>query len=163
MPVHRLDNASWGFPSSCFVCESTNPAGLRIPFFHDEDTGTVYADYTLDAGFSGAPSFVHGGVTMAVLDEAMSWATIAVATSFALTEQHTTVFRRPIRVGRAYRVEARLTSHTAEKIEAEAVVRNQRGEACAEATALFRPMDSERAQAAIGSELTGDDARYLRD
>ncbi len=76
-----LENARWGFESNCFVCEPRNDAGLRIPFFHDEASATVTATFTLDDRFSGAPSYLHGGVLLAVLDEAMAWATIALAAS----------------------------------------------------------------------------------
>src|SRR5699024_8543549 len=83
--VQALTNDQWGFESNCFVCEARNDAGLRIPFFHDEDTGTVTATFTLDDRFSGAPSYVHGGLLLAVLDEAMAWAAIAVAHRWAMT------------------------------------------------------------------------------
>ncbi|MBW3613775.1 MAG: PaaI family thioesterase [Actinobacteria bacterium] len=162
MAVHRLDNASWGFESNCFVCERSNEGGLRIPFFYDDEAGRVFADYTLDATFSGTPAYVHGGITMAVLDEAMAWAAIAVANAFALTEQNTTRFRRGVKVGRSYRVEAWVVSHSDSKVEAEATVTDERGKVCAEAGALFRPMSQEHAKSAIGSELSGDDAGYLR-
>src|SRR3954454_15176547 len=63
---HRLHNETWGFDSNCFVCEPRNDAGLRIPFDHDDETDTVVAEFTLDDAFSGAPSYVHGGVTLAI-------------------------------------------------------------------------------------------------
>ncbi len=163
MAVLRLDNASWGFESNCFVCEPSNEGGLRIPFFYDDEAGHVFADYRLDATFSGTPAYVHGGITMAVLDEAMAWATIAAAKAFALTEQNTTVFHRAVKVGRNYRVEAGIVSQVEGRIEAQAVVSDERGRVCAEATGRFRPMNPAQAKSAIGSELTGNDAGYLRD
>lgn len=163
MAVERLDNASWGFGSNCFVCEPSNEGGLRIPFFYDDEAGQVFADYSLDATFSGTPAYVHGGVTMAVLDEAMAWATIAAAKSFALTEENTTVFHRAVKVGRSYRVRAGIVSRSAGRIETKATVSDERGRVCVEATARFRAMNPEQAKSAIGSELTGNDAGYLRD
>lgn len=160
--MQRLDNASWGFESNCFVCEPSNDGGLRIPFFYDDQAGRVFADYSLDATFSGTPAYVHGGVTMAVLDEAMAWATIAAAKAFALTEQNTTVFHRAVEVGRNYRVEAAVVSRADNRIETQATVSDERGRVCVEATARFRPMNPEQAKSAIGSELSGDDAGYLR-
>ena len=74
MALVRLRNDAWQFRSNCFVCEPSNTAGLAIPFFHDDEAGTVVADFTLDERFSGAPHYVHGGVALAVLDEAMAWA-----------------------------------------------------------------------------------------
>ena len=162
MGARPLDNAAWGFESSCFVCEPSNAGGLRIPFFHDDEAGLVFADYTLDATFSGAPTYVHGGITLAVLDEAMAWAAIALAGAFALTRTTTTRFLRPVRVGQPYRVEARVTSRADHAIGARATVVDGRGRACAEAEAEFVPMSAAMARSAMGAEVAGDDAGYLR-
>ena len=99
MALTRLHNEDWGFASNCFVCEPRNDGGLRIPFHHDSDRDVVVASFTLDDTFSGAPSYVHGGVSLAVLDEAQAWATIAVAGRFAVTTETTTRFLRPVLVG----------------------------------------------------------------
>lgn len=66
------------------------------------------ASFTLDRSFSGAPEYVHGGVVLAILDEAMAWATIALAGRFAVTRQTTATFERPVCVNRAYAVEAKV-------------------------------------------------------
>ena len=73
MGVQRLHNADWGFESNCFVCEPRNSVGLRIPFDHDRDIGCVTAEFTLDDRFSGAPKFVHGGIVLAILDQAVAY------------------------------------------------------------------------------------------
>lgn len=162
MAVHRLDNISWGFASKCFVCEPTNDAGLGIPFFHDDEADMVYAEYALDDRFSGAPSYVHGGITLAVLDEAMAWATIAVAKAFALTARTATEFHWPIKVGRTYRVEATIVSKEGANIDVTATVSDERGRPCARATATFHAMNAEQTTEALGKEASGDDAGYVK-
>ncbi len=106
MTLVRLLNENWGFDSNCFVCETKNPTGLRIPFHHDTDTDQVVADFNLGNEFSGAPSYVHGGVSLSILDEAQAWATIAVGGKFAVTSTTSTTFDLPVLVGRDYRVSA---------------------------------------------------------
>ncbi len=81
----RLHNEDWGFDSNCFVCEPRNDGGLQIPFHHDLERDLVAATFTLGDRFSGAPSYVHGGVTLAVLDEAVAWATIGEAQAMHAT------------------------------------------------------------------------------
>jgi hypothetical protein len=76
MAVERLENSRWGFGSNCFVCEPANARGMQVPFSHDTDRGVVFADFTLSTEYSGAPTYVHGGATLALMDEGMSWATI---------------------------------------------------------------------------------------
>ena len=52
-------------PASC----ASN--ATRIPVFHDTQRNVVTADFSLSDAYSGAPTMLHGGVTPAVLDEAM--------------------------------------------------------------------------------------------
>src|ERR1700704_4167757 len=118
--LRRLHNEDWGFDSNCFVCEPRNDGGLQIPFHHDIERKAVVATFSLGDRFSGAPSYVHGGITLAVLDEAMAWATIAIGGKFALTAETSTRFLRPVLVGKRYSVEAHITSQTADRVEAAA-------------------------------------------
>ena len=162
MATHPLENARWGFESNCFVCEPRNAAGLNIPFEHDDEDGVVRAAFTLDDRFSGAPTYVHGGVVLAVLDEAMSWATIAIGGVFAVTSETSTRFLRPVRVGRDHTVEARVDEVAEDRLETSASVLDGKGRACAEARATFVPLGPAQAVDAIGAEVTGEDAAYVR-
>lgn len=160
--LHRLDNQAWGFESNCFVCEQSNETGMRIAFFHDDDAGLVVADYRLDAAFSGPPRYVHGGATLAVLDEAMAWAAIALTGAFALTRASSATFVRPVKVGAPCRVEARVERTNADgTLDTAAEVLDARRRRCATATAVFVPMDPARARAAIG-DVGGGDARFVK-
>lgn len=162
MARRPLTNEAWGFSSNCFVCEPRNASGLRIPFSADDDAGTVVAEFTLDEGFSGAPSYVHGGVTLAILDEAQAWATIALGGRFAVTTETSTRFLRPVRVGRTYRVEARMTASEGETLATTAVVLDDRDRPCAESASTFRALSAALAADALGVDVAGtDDAAYL--
>ncbi len=136
MALERRANERWGFETNCFVCEPRNPLGLRIAFFHDTDAHEVVATPTFGPEHSGAPSYVHGGVQLAVLDEAMAWAAIALAGRFAVTATFTSAFRRPVRVGTNYRVAARLSPASADAttLEASSHIVAPDGEVCTEAT-----------------------------
>ncbi|WCO67373.1 PaaI family thioesterase [Iamia majanohamensis] len=163
MALTRLHNEDWGFASNCFVCEPRNDGGLRIPFHHDTDRDVVVASFTLDDTFSGAPSYVHGGVSLAVLDEAQAWATIAVAGRFAVTTETTTRFLRPVLVGEAYDVEARLTERGDERLATEGRITDVRGKVCAETTATFAVLGPAQAARATGVDEGALDPAYLRD
>ena len=161
MPREPLDAARFGFPSRCFVCDRTNPRGLQVPFFEDGDL--VVADFELPAEFSGAPTLVHGGATLALIDEAMSWATIALAGRFAYTGETSARFLWPVRVGRPYRVEARVADQDERRLMTEAVVRDGKARVCVTASATMLVLDAEQARDAIGTNVQGDDAAYVRD
>lgn len=164
MTRHRLDNARWGFESNCFVCEPSNQVGLRIPFFHDDEADVVEAEFRLGPAFSGAPTYVHGGLVLAILDEAMAWAAIAVAGAMAVTRSTNAAFLRPVRVDRDYRVVARVEEKTPEghlALAAE-VAPVSGGDPCTRANAEFVALSAEQAAAALGQEATGDDAGFVK-
>lgn len=162
MSRKRMRNDEWIFGSNCFVCETTNEAGLRIPFWFDDETGEVDGEFVLDDRFSGAPSYLHGGVTLAILDEAQAWATIAAAHKFAVTTETTTRFLRPVLVGRDHTVTARLTGTSETHLETSAEVRNAEGKVCAESTATFAILSEAQARAATGVDHLGEHGEFLR-
>ncbi len=84
----------------CFACGLANDRGMHIPYEKVGDA--VEATFTLGEEFSGAPAYVHGGIVMTVLDEGMSWATIAVRGLFAVTRDFTSRFVRPVLVGQPH-------------------------------------------------------------
>jgi acyl-coenzyme A thioesterase PaaI-like protein len=170
--LHRLDNARWGFRSNCFVCEPTNAAGLRIGFVHDDEADVVRAQFSLGDAFSGAPSYVHGGVVLAVMDEAMAWAAIAIGHTWALTTRSMATFWRPVLVDQPHTVVARLAERGEDgTLELNATVfrgevSSERGAAdgdrCAEAKATFVPLSAEGAAAAVGEAPVPGHSAYLR-
>lgn len=161
MARRHLDNAAWGFDTNCFVCEPANGRGLGIRFFHDDLAGVVEADFELGAAFSGVPHYVHGGVLLAILDDAMAWASIAVAKRFAVVQSTATTFDRPVRLDEPYRVEASVQDHTDAAVTTRAHIADSGGRHCAEAHARLVVMSTAAARRAIGT-LSGAEIRYLR-
>jgi len=161
MALKPLTNAGWGFETNCYVCEPANPMGLRVAFFHDDEADLVTAEFRLGAEHSGAPHYVHGGVLLALLDEAMAWAAIAVAGRFAVVQSTATTFDRPVRIDELHRVEASVHERTDTAVTARASVTDAAGRRCAEARARLVVLSTAVAGAAIGP-VTGADIRYLR-
>jgi acyl-coenzyme A thioesterase PaaI-like protein len=161
MSLRPLDSAAFGFPTSCFVCDPENARGLRLSFFHDEDAGVVTAEFSLGEEFSGAPQYVHGGVVLAVVDEAMAWAAIALAGRFAVVRETTTTFEHGVRLGQPHRVEARIESQTQRVVQTSARVLNADGKRCARSKARLVFLTESGARSAIG-EVGDEDARFLR-
>ncbi len=152
MTTERLSNERWGFSSNCFVCEPTNAVGLRQRFDHDLETDLVVADLELGSAHSGAPSYVHGGVQLALLDEAMAWAAIAVAGKFAVTASFASTFHHPLKIDRAYRLEASIDARTDTTLSASARIVDDRGRLRTSATATLVVLSA--AQAADAGAAT---------
>jgi len=162
----RLHNDDWGMETNCFVCEPKNGTGLQIPFFHNHDADTVEASFVLTDAFSGAPGFVHGGISLAILDEAMAWACIAVAHRWAVTSSTSTQFPRPVLVGQEFRVTAHIERESETEIETRATIFNGEDKPCAVAGATFLVLgeaQSLRIAEAAGANEEAIDATYLRD
>jgi acyl-coenzyme A thioesterase PaaI-like protein len=162
VPVERLENSRWGFGSNCFVCEVSNARGMQVPFSHDTDRGIVFADFTLGPEFSGAPTYVHGGATLALIDEGMSWATIALTEKFAFTKTTSVSFDWPVRVDRPYRLEVRVADEDERRIVTEAVVLDAKQRPCVTARAEMSVLSPAQAVDAIGVEPGQDNHHYLR-
>jgi acyl-coenzyme A thioesterase PaaI-like protein len=161
VPDRALDNAAWGFASSCFVCDQANPRGLRVAFRHDTDRDVVWAEMTFGPDLSGAPRYVHGGVVLAVLDEAMAWAAIAVAGRFAVVQHTATTFDRPMKLEAPHRVEAVVVGSDDRTVTVKAHLSDLDERVCARAHARLAVLSDATALSAIG-EVKGDDVHYLR-
>lgn len=146
-----LSNDRWGYESNCFVCEASNDGGLQIPFQLDDDGQTVSASFTLGSQHSGAPMLVHGGLSLAVLDEAQAWAVIAVTKKWGLTRTTQASFEGAVFVDHEHRVEATITSDGEREVATAAVIRDGAGTVVVTATATFTVVGViDETQAALG-------------
>jgi uncharacterized protein (TIGR00369 family) len=134
----------------CFACGLDNPRGLQIPYVLVE--GAVEATFSLGAEHSGAPAFVHGGVVITVIDEAMAWATIALRSRFAVTTELTTRFRRPVLIDQPHLVRATCGELEADgrTLRVTATVTRADGKVCAEAEGTYYAMTVEETAVASG-------------
>ncbi|HUF52982.1 MAG TPA: PaaI family thioesterase [Dehalococcoidia bacterium] len=151
---------TFGFDSLRFVCDERNESGLRQRFFFDDESGTVQAEVTPDAGHSGAPSYAHGGFSMAILDDAMAWAVIAIEKKFGLSQHIEFDFQRPAKIGRTYQVEAWINESEERQVIARAEMRDAKGRVLLAVTGRYVVMTSEQTTQAIGADAAGSAASF---
>ncbi len=142
---------TFAFDTRCFVCDQENEGGLRQRFFMDDELGRVVAEFIPSADHSGAPNYAHGGVSMAILDDAMAWAIIAIKDRFGLTRKAEVEFFRPVLVGRAYEVQAWVASFEGRSLVARAELRSDEGKLCVSARADYTVLTLAEAERAIGA------------
>ena len=147
LPLHNDD---LGYATNCFVCEQSNDRGLQIPFFHDTDRNLVSAEFALPEAFSGAPTMLHGGVILAVLDEAMAWACIAIGQRWAVTSETSTRFDRAVYIDKPHLVEAEIIEQTETDIVTIGRVIDLKGRVRAEARATFTVLGEAQLKRATG-------------
>lgn len=146
-----LTNDRWGYESSCFVCEKSNAHGLQIPFQLDDDGTTVSAAFRLGAQYSGAPSLVHGGLSLAVLDEAQAWAVIAVTNKWGLTRRTESSFDGAVFIDHDNEVRATIVEDGDAEVRTAAVLLDHTGTEVVRSTATFTVVGViDEAQAALG-------------
>lgn len=153
---------TFAFDTRCFVCDQDNEGGLRQRFFLDDELNRVVAEFVPSADQSGAPNYAHGGVTMAVLDEAMAWAIIAMKERFGLTRKAEVDFIRPVPIGVAHEVQAWVESFEGRSLMARAELRNPEGKLCVAARASYIVLTVEEAESALGAGAETA-ARYTED
>lgn len=135
--MQRLEASRFGFDATCFVCGTDNPDGLQLPYFHDTDHDQIVAYFTLDEHYVGAPTFVHGGVTLALIDDGMAWACIALAGKFALTKETSAEFESPVLLDLPYALEVRIAEQDRGRIITEAEVLDSQRRVCVRANAVM--------------------------
>ena len=139
MDAAVLDASTRG-PDRCVVGEPA--AGLRVIFSHDEHDKTVTANLTVTENETGHEvGRVHPGVVLAVLEEAMAWAVLAMGGTRAVPKRTATEFLRPVKVGETYTVVGRLISRHDDGLDAAATVVREDGQPCVEARARYLPLD----------------------
>ncbi len=89
----------------CFACGPDNPIGLHLHFDGAEDG--VRALVTLGPDFQGWKNIAHGGVAMALLDEAMAHAA-GHAGHRGVTGSMNVRFRKPVPLGEPLTVRGRI-------------------------------------------------------
>jgi acyl-coenzyme A thioesterase PaaI-like protein len=88
----------------CWLCAPSNGHGLAVAFKVDE-TGSVTGKFPCGAEYTGYPGYLHGGVTSALLDGAMTNCLLANGTP-GLTARLEVRFLLPVRIGRTATVRA---------------------------------------------------------
>jgi uncharacterized protein (TIGR00369 family) len=83
--------------SRCYVCGPDNPLGQRVPFSPNGEQGSQ-ARYTALSEHAGWSGILHGGVTFALMDEALGWS-LYYQSLPAVTARVETRFHKPISVG----------------------------------------------------------------
>jgi len=140
---------------ACFVCGQDNPRGLNLRC--RLEGGRAVIEHTARQSDLGWKTFVHGGILMALLDEAMAWAAMAYDRRPCVTVEMTTRLRRPALVGMRLRAEGHVTEAKSRMILTAAHIRDEQGRELAAASGKFVPMSPEQAGGWMDDLICGPD------
>ena len=120
---------------NCFACGPTNPIGLHLHFDRAETEG-VRSRALLASQFQGWRGIAHGGIVMALLDEAMAHAA-GFAGHRGVTASVNVRFRKPVPLEWPIEISGRVTWRRRNVLGVEAKILDESGTVLAEAEGSF--------------------------
>jgi acyl-coenzyme A thioesterase PaaI-like protein len=101
----------------CFACGQLNPYGLKIVFRCEDNT--IVSDFIPHEEHQGFPGVIHGGITAAVLDEALNRTSLLTnQPSWTMTGRLEIRYRRYVPYGPLLRVRAVLNTQRGRMVQA---------------------------------------------
>lgn len=123
----------------CFFCGPNNPSGLQLEFHHDEEGDEVICEYVPEPKFQGQGNVFHGGMQMALLDEAMWWAGYAVTgVKEAVTVNANFRFLRPVFIEEKVKIVCRVKEYSGDSIKLTGYILNKDGKKCTSVRGEYR-------------------------
>ncbi|MDP9024267.1 MAG: PaaI family thioesterase [Candidatus Eremiobacteraeota bacterium] len=122
---------------NCFACGPENPIGLHLHF--ENDGAGVRARITLSENFQGWKSIAHGGIAIALLDEAMAHAA-GHAGHRGVTGSMSVRFRKPVPIGVPLDVRGQVAWHRRNVLGLVATVSDESGKTLVHADGNFVSM-----------------------
>ena len=138
----ELESGTLPWTKSCFVCGEDNEHGLKLKS-HLQD-GIVVINYVPRDDDKGWKHIVHGGITMTLMDEVMTWAAMLEVRFACVSVEITSRMRQPIVVGQAIRVEGRVLSRKSRMIITEAKIFSEDGVLLSSAAGKYIKMPADK-------------------
>jgi len=84
----------------CFCCSRTNPIGLKLDFWYNEEEKSVETNWNPEKYLQGYPNVLHGGIQSTLMDEVASWAIYVLLETAGVTSKMEIKFRKPVYVNK---------------------------------------------------------------
>jgi acyl-coenzyme A thioesterase PaaI-like protein len=120
---------------NCFACGPTNPIGMHVHFDRGDDADVI-ARVHLAPEYQGWRGIAHGGIVMALLDEAMAHAA-GFAGHRGVTANVSVRFRKPVPLETPIEVRGRVTWQRRNVLGVEGWITNAGGNLLARAEGSF--------------------------
>jgi len=121
---------------NCFACGPDNPIGMHLHFDRAPDLEGVLARVTLAPQYQGWRGIAHGGIVMALLDEAMAHAA-GFAGHRGVTATVSVRFRKPVPLEQPIEVRGRVTWQRRNVLGVDANIFDRDGNVLAHAEGSF--------------------------
>ena len=159
MAPWKLTSGILPWTKSCFVCGELNPHGLRLRSRVEGDR--VALSYTTREADLGYRHLVHGGISMTLLDEVMTWAAILTFERSCVAAELTVRLKQPVSVNQSLRVEGWITSAKSRLVLASGRILDEDGRELATADGKYVPMGSSEHALCVEDFVISPDAASL--
>lgn len=122
----------------CFVCGEANPHGLHLRSRVEGDR--VVIRYTPRDADLGWRHIVHGGLSMTLVDEVMTWAAILALQRACVAAEITVRLKQPVQSGQPIRVEGWTVDRKSRLALTEGRIIDAAGTVLATGTGKYVPM-----------------------
>lgn len=137
-----IESGTLPWTKSCFVCGEENKHGLKLKS-HVEN-GLVVINYTPRDCDKGWKHIVHGGITITLMDEVMTWAAMLEVKSACVAAEVNSRLRQPIETGKPLRIEGSVSSAKSRMVITAAKILDESGVVLATATGKYMKMPSDK-------------------
>ena len=163
--IREIENVLSDFPGyNCFACGPNNAHGLRLKFFHDQQTDEVFTTFCAKEHFCGWPGIVHGGVQCTLVDEVSFWAMFHRTRKIALTAKIDMVYMKKVPSGGTLEVRARIKEIRGRRVEVDSVIRDEDGTELASAAVTYVFPRKAALREILGPERMSEQfLQYVRD
>ncbi len=163
--IREIKNVLSGFPGyNCFACGPHNEHGLRLKFFHNQQTDEVFANFCPQEHFCGWPGIVHGGVQCALVDEVSFWAMFNETRKIALTAKIDMVYMKKVPSGKTLDIRAKIKEIRGRRVEVDSVIRDEDGTELASASVTYVFPRKKALYEILGTERMSEEfLQYVRD
>lgn len=129
----------------CFGCSPTNPLGLQMQFYKEEDE--IVCKWNPNEHFQGFHDILHGGIQSTMMDEIASWVVFVFLDTAGVTYQLSTRFRKPVHLSKGtITIRAKLLKHEKRVAEIEASLYDGEKVLCSESRLNYFVMPREKAE-----------------
>ncbi len=140
--------------SECFVCGRSNPIGLDVVFYYNNNR--IETTFTATAAHCGYRNIVHGGILATLLDECMGWAGILSRCIMCYGAELSVRYKQSAKAGDKLLIYSDLVVDKKRLILAKGAIEREDGTLLCTAEGKFIPLSSEELDETLNYAQWGD-------
>jgi len=132
----KIKNVYADYDYNCFGCSPSNPIGLRLEFYENDDY--VETTWSPARQYEGYPNALHGGILAALIDETAAWTMYIKARRAGVSSRINIRYRKPVNSTQSeILTRGTITNFNRNLCYIHVEILNEQGELCTEAEVVY--------------------------